>query len=79
MTQPVKRRLNSSGFGTVDVEIMRGSGEMWFRLPRPLKRQIVEVASRFEETQSAVVVRALEYYFEHQLGIVSIKEKATLP
>lgn len=64
----------AGGVGT--IEIMRGSQQMWFRLPRPLKRQIVEVAARYGETQSSVVVRALTLYLETQLGImVEVEEK----
>ena len=61
------------------MEIMRGSGEMWFRLPRPLKRQIIEVAARFGQTQSVVIVRAIEHYFEHQLGMTLEAKDPTLP
>ncbi len=61
------------------VEIMRGSGEMWFRVPRPLKRQIVDVAARFGQTQSVVVVRAIEHYFEHVLNLELPPKDEVLP
>jgi hypothetical protein len=57
---------------------MRGSGEMWVRLPRPLRKQVVEVAARYGETQSMVVVRALTLYLETQLGII-VDEPERLP
>lgn len=57
---------------------MRGSGEMWFRLPRSLKRQIVDVATLYGETQSIVIVRALEHYLEHELGI-TVEKVEKLP
>ena len=58
---------------------MRGSGEMWFRVPRPLKRLIVEVAARFGQTQSVVVVRAIEHYFEHVLNLELPPKDEALP
>lgn len=61
------------------MEIMRGSGEKWFRLPRPLKRQITEVAARFGQTESVVIVRAIEHYFQHQLGIPPLEKEEKLP
>ncbi len=57
---------------------MRGSGEMWFRLPRALKRQIVDVATLYGETQSIVIVRALEHYLEKELGI-TVEKVEKLP
>jgi hypothetical protein len=57
---------------------MRGSGQMWFRCPRPLRQQIIEVAAHYGETQSMVVVRALTLYLETQLGMV-VEAEEKLP
>ena len=54
---------------------MRGSGEMWVRMPRPLRKMVVEVAARYGETQSMVVVRALKFYLETQLQLEVPKEE----
>jgi hypothetical protein len=61
------------------MEIMRGSGEMWFRLPRPLKKQIAEIAAFYGETQSGVVCRAIEYYFSESLGLAPVEKAPHLP
>jgi predicted DNA-binding protein len=52
---------------------------MWFRLPRPLKKRIMEQAAVFGQTQSVVIVRAVEYYFEHALGLPVPEKDPTLP
>jgi hypothetical protein len=60
------------------MEITRGSGELWVRLPRPMIRQIREIAAHYGETQSMVVLRALTLYLETQLGMV-VETEERLP
>jgi hypothetical protein len=61
------------------VEIMQGSTEMWVRMPRPMRKKVVEVARRYGETQSTVVVKAIRWYLSEQLGIAIEEEMERLP
>lgn len=46
-----------------------GTTQLWLRVPREMRRALIEVAAEHGTTMSAVAVRALDLYLRERCGM----------